>query len=109
MPVVRVDFDQDKVSIEEIKQLVKGLHDVVSSTTDIEDVPVYANSAQVSYAIAPVEVFIELSDHKVKDAAVLTAMLKSNIVTWTRENSFKHLINMTFIPMKWNIEIEINK
>lgn len=109
MPVVRVDFDQEKVSAEEVKQFVKGLHEVISSTTNIEDVPVYANASQFSYAIAPVEVFIQLSDHKVNDASELTQILKENLIAWTQDNGFKHLINMTFIPMKWNIEIEINK
>lgn len=109
MPVVRVDFDQEKVSVDEVKQLVKGLHEVVSGTTNIEDVPVYANASQFSYAIAPIEVFIELSEHKVKDAGELTQILKQNLAVWMQNNEFQHPINMTFIPMKWNIEIEIKK
>ena len=107
MPVINIEFDSDKVSAEEMQKLCDGAHEVVSEVTQIEDVPVYAHSAEFKAEIAPIEIFIRLSAHKVKDVDALTADLKQAFSTWKSENNFNHPINMTFIPMNWKIEIGI--
>lgn len=107
MPVVDIEFDGDKVSAEEIQLLCNGAHEVVSKITEIEDVPVYAQSAVFKAEIAPIEIFIRLSAHKIKDVDALTADLKAGFVSWKHENNFKYPINMTLIPMNWKIEIDI--
>ncbi len=107
MPVINIEFDADKVSEEDMQLLCDGAHEVVSKVTEIEDVPVYAHSAEFKTAIAPIEVFIRLSAHKVKDVEALTADLKQAFITWKNGNNFNHPINMTFIPMNWKIEIDI--
>ncbi len=107
MPVIRIDFDGKKVSTQEIEQLCAAVQEVVASTTGIEDTFVYANSPQISYKIAPIEVFIQLSEQKVTDIDALTETLKQKISAWKQEAQFSWPINMTFIPMKWKIEIDI--
>lgn len=107
MPVVNIEFDGDKVSSAEMRLLCDGAHEVVSKVTEIEDVPVYAHNADFKTEIAPVEIFIRLSAHKITDANVLMANLKTAFVSWKKENNFSHPINMNLIPMNWNIEIDI--
>jgi hypothetical protein len=87
--------------------LCDGAHQVVSTVTQIEDVPVYAHSANYKAKIAPIEIFIRLSAHKVKDVDTLTSDLKQAFVTWKEVTTFSHPINMTLIPMHWKIEIAI--
>lgn len=107
MPVIRVDFDGKKVSPQEIEALCKGTQEIVAAATGIEDTFVYANSPQVSYKIAPIEVFIQLSDHKIEDVDVLVEKLKHGISEWKQKESFQWPINLSFIPMDWRIEIGI--
>ncbi len=107
MPVINIEYDGDIVTNEEMQKLADATHEIVSRITAIEDVPVYAHSAQVKCQIAPIEIFIRLSAHKIKDANALTAEIKQNLSAWKHEKAYPHPINMTLIPMNWNIEIDI--
>lgn len=107
MPVIRIDFDGKKVSEQEVQALCVAVQEIVVSATGVEDTFVYANSPQISYKIAPIEIFIQLSEQKVADVDALTKTLKQKISTWKKETSFPWSINITFIPMEWKIEIDI--
>jgi hypothetical protein len=107
MPVTRIDFDDTVVTKEEVKQLATGIHEILVAATDIEDVPVYANSSEVSYKIAPIEIFVQLSDNLVPGLDAVTERIKTDLKQWRVDNDFKHTINLSFIPMRWKIEIDI--
>ncbi len=107
MPVIRIDYDDEKVGENDVTALSKAIQKIVSDATHIEDVFVYANSAQIKVKIAPIEVFIQMSAHKIKDEDALVKEIKSKLSNWKKKSSFKHLINLTFIPMNWKIEIGI--
>ena len=80
---------------------------IVSVATGIEDVFVYANSAQIKVQIAPIEIFVEMSAHKIKDQDELFANMKAKISEWKQKNYFKQPVNLTLIPMQWKMEIGI--
>lgn len=107
MPLIKLEFDDKKVPSVEIQKLSKAVQKIVSEITRIEDVFVYANSAQIKVQIAPIEIFIEMSAHKIQDVDALVQEIKSRISTWKQENSFEYPINLTLIPMQWKIEIGI--
>ena len=107
MPVINIEYDDEKLGKDEILTLSKAIQKIVSETTKIEDVFVYANSAQIKVKIAPIEIFIQMSAHKIKDVDKLVNEIKSRLSNWKKKNSFHHLINLTFIPMNWKIEIGI--
>lgn len=107
MPVIRIDYDGSKVNDGEAKDLSNATQEVVSRITGIEDVFVYANSSHIRVKIAPVEIFIQMSESKIKDLDDLTNKIKSELSSWKIENNFKHKINMSVIPMNWKIEIDI--
>lgn len=107
MPVVTIEFDKDVVNESDIQRLVDASHKIVSDVTKIEDVPVYAHSAEYRAEIAPIEIFIRLSAHKITDAEALTKELRMAFSEWKQNENFSHIINMTLIPMQWNIEIGI--
>lgn len=107
MPVVQIEFDDNKVEQKAILDLSKAAHEIVSSVTGIEDVPVYTNSSQIKIEVSPIEIFVQLSAHKITDPDKLIADLKAAFSRWKQENNFPHPINLTLIPMNWKIEIGI--
>ena|SRR6185295_8041130 len=107
MPLIRIEFDDVTVPIEDIQSLSQNVQQIVSEVTGIEDVFVYANSAQIKIKIAPIEIFIEMSAHKIQDVDILLKEIKERIVTWKNSQEFTHPINLTLIPMNWKMEIGI--
>ncbi len=107
MPVVRIDFDNQKITEGEVKALVEALQKIVLEATKTDDVPVYANHSEVSVQIHPIEIFVQMSAYKIQDLDALVADIKSRLSAWKAESGFKHLINFSFIPMEWKIEIGI--
>ena len=107
MPTIRIDFDGDKVKKKEILALSNAAQKIVSEATKIEDVFVYANSSQIRVKIAPVELYVEMSEHKIKDLDKLFNEIKFGTSNWKKQNKFSHQINFTLIPMKWKFDIDI--
>jgi hypothetical protein len=107
MPVIHIEYDDSKVADEEAQALSVSTQKIVSEVTKLEDVLVYANSAKIMVNVFPIEIFVQLSEHLVKDLDSLTNDIKAKLVSWKKESNFKHLINLSVIPMKWKIEIDI--
>jgi hypothetical protein len=107
MPLIRLEYDDSKISDNDVETLSKAVRDIVSEATGIPDVFVYANTAKIKVQIAPVEIFVEMSAHKIKDLDSLVAEVKIRIQKWKAENNFTTPINLSFIPMNWKIEIGI--
>ena len=107
MPIIRIDFDDEVLSKNDILSLSNAVQKIIMDVTHIEDVFVYANSAQIKINIAPIEVFVEMSAHIFADEDAMMADIKQRITTWKNENNFSHPINITVIPMKWTMEIGI--
>ncbi len=107
MPLIKLEFDDALVPGKDIEILSKAVRDIVSNVTGIADVFVYANSAKIKVQIAPIEIFVEMSAHKIKDSDALIAEIKAKLSGWKKESGFMHPINLTLIPMNWKIEIGI--
>ena len=107
MPVINLEYDDSQISEKDVKLLSEAIRNIVSNVTHIEDVFVYANSAKIKIKTAPIEIFVRMSDWKIKDQDVLMNEIKSRLKEWKQENNFKYLINLTLIPMNWKIEIGI--
>ena len=48
-----------------------------------------------------------MSAHKIKDEEKLVQEIKTQLLIWKKKPGFKHLINLTLIPMNWKIELWI--
>lgn len=107
MPMINIEYDDSKVSDDEVKVLSKAIQKIVSEVTSIKDVFVYANSAKIKIEIAPVEIFVEMSDHKIENLDDLTNKIKERLSSWKKENNFSVPINLTVIPMHWKVEVGI--
>lgn len=107
MPIIKIEFDNDKVTEDKILELSEAIQKIVVDLTQIEDVFVYANSALIKVMVAPIEIFVEMTAPKIKDASELITSMKDRLIEWKKENNYPHLINLTLIPMEWKIEIGI--
>jgi len=48
-----------------------------------------------------------MSSPKIQNREELIKKIKTELQNWKKKSSFKHKINLTLIPMDWNIEIGI--
>ncbi len=107
MPLINLEYDADKVSDADAKQLSEAIRDIVSETTGIEDVFVYANSARIKVQIAPIEIFIRMTDKKITDIDQVVSDIKNKLKDWKTKSNFATPINLTLIPMNWKVEMGI--
>jgi|SRR3989344_127445 len=107
MPMITMEFDDTKVTDQEIQALAEAMQKIVSIATDIEDVFVYANSARIRVKIAPIEVFVQMTASKINNVDELTDAIKHGLSKWKQSQGFKHPINLTMMPMDWKVEIGI--
>ena len=107
MPLINLEYNDSVVSDEEAKELSNAVRDIVSEVTGIADVFVYANTAKVKVQVAPVEIFVRMSASITQEKSGLMKDIKIKLAKWKEENSFTHPINLTLIPMDWQIEIGI--
>jgi hypothetical protein len=107
MPIIRIDYDNEKIDSVNINKVSHAIRDIVAEVTQIEDVFVYGNSSEIKIKIAPIEIFVELSAHKIENIDELTTEIVARLSEWKKDNHFTTLINFTLIPMPWKIEIGI--
>lgn len=107
MPMIHVEFNDSKVSDDDARVLCEAVRKIVIDATGIADVFVYGNSARIKVAVAPIEIFVRISDHKVSDEKALFEELKSKLHDWKVEASFPHPINLTLIPIHWQFAVDI--
>ena len=107
MPLINLEYDNAKVSDQEVESLSQAVRDIVSETTHIEDVFVYANTAKIKVQIAPIEIFVQMTASKIQDENRLIEEIKTKLKEWKTNNTFTHPINLTLIPMNWKVEIGI--
>ena len=101
MPIIRLDYDSDKVSQAEATALSEAAQKIVSEATGIEDVFVYGNSSEIKLKVAPVEIFVEMSAQKIADADKLIAEIKSRLLGWEKKRKFPRPLKITPISRQW--------
>jgi hypothetical protein len=107
MPLVKVEYDESKVGKDAMTKLCEALREIVIQSTNIPEVYVYANSSQIRIQVNPIEVFIEMSAHKVGDIEVLMDNIKTHLKERKLQNNFTVPITLTIIPMYWKFEVDI--
>lgn len=107
MPMINVKYDDQRVSQEEITVLGNVLKQIVSKATHIPEVFVYGDSPRIKIAVAPIEVFIEMSAEKIQDKEALFLDIKNRFIEWKNQNGFDHSVTITLIPMQWKFETNL--
>jgi len=110
MPTIKILFDDTKVSSEEIAELGEGLRRICLGSENLDNPTfafAYANSPAVKVNMEPIEVYILISQEMILDTDKLFAEIQHKLGLWKKEASFKQLINLTLMPMDWNIATDI--
>lgn len=107
MPVIRVEYDSTLVSEIKARGLCKAAQTAVIEATGIESTFVYGNASQITIDIAPVEIWVEVSAHKVPDPAKAAKDIRTKLADWKQAEGFAQPINFTLIPMDWILELDI--
>jgi len=107
MPIVKIQYDNQKLKKENLDELVVVAQKIISNATKIKEVFVYVNSAEITYLADPIEIFVEMSASKIEDLDILFKEISDNLKLWKKESNFNIPINLTIIPMNWKLEIGI--
>lgn len=107
MPVIRIDYDNEKLQDQDVLALSNAVQKIVSEITGIEDTFVYANSAHIKVKVAPVEVYVQMSASIIPDMDELFSKIQNQVSLWKKENNFQFSINLTLMPMQWKFGIDI--
>lgn len=67
MPMINIEYDDSKLKEQEILSISEAIQKIVSETTNIKDVFVYANTSKIKVRISPIEIFIRMSQHKIEN------------------------------------------
>lgn len=105
--MINIKYDDKKVTDEKVVELSNSIIKIVSESTEIADVFVYADSPKIKINVAPIEIFIEMSASKVNDKEVLFTEVKDKLSAWKKDNNFETPINLTLMPMDWKFEVNI--
>ncbi len=109
MPIIRVEYDPEKFTAEQITRLTTDVVEYTKEVTGIAEVYAWANASQIRIGIDPVDIIIEMSAHKVPqdDASLLSKPLVAKIKQWKVDHNVTEPINLTIIPVQWQLEIGI--
>jgi hypothetical protein len=109
VPIIRVEYDPDKVTAEQITSLAKAAVQYTQEVTGIPEVYAWVNASQIRINIDPVDIIVELSAHKVPngDPKTLSGPIADKLRQWKADNSFQQPINLTVTPVAWALEIGI--
>ncbi len=107
MPTIRIDYDDTKLEDKDVVSLSHAVQKIVSEITGIEDTFVYANSPHIKIKVAPIEIYVQISAKNIPDQGLWFADIKNQLSQWKKESNFEYPINLTFMPMDWQFEIDI--
>jgi hypothetical protein len=107
MPVIRIEYDPAVVTDFRARALCQAAKAAVVAATGIPETFVYGNASQIRVDVAPVEIWVEVSTSKVPDPAKTAADIRAKLSEWKQQDNFGAKINLTLIPMQWQLELEI--
>ena len=107
MPVIRIEYDPAVVTDFRARALCKAAQSAVIEATGIPETFVYGNASEIRIDIAPVEIWVEVSAHKVPDPAKTAQDIRVKLEAWKKAENFGANINLTLIPMQWQLELDI--
>ena len=105
--MITIKYDDQKVMDDKIVELSHAVQKIVIEATKIPEVFVYADSPKIKIDVAPIEIFVEMSAHKVSNKQELFTEIKEKLSSWKKENNFNYPITITLTPVDWVFEVDI--
>ena len=106
--LIYIDYNKDLFSKDEIDKLTQNFQWIIENISKVENnVPTYARTYELSYNIYPVEIFIKVTRKHFDARENFTEKLQAWIRDWKKTANFKHKVNLTVIPMDWELALDI--
>ncbi len=111
MPIVRIDFEKNIISQDEIKMVAVAIQEYTAKVTkyDLKDISVFASENQVTINAAPVEIYVYATFERAsdEDLELMLKELRDLIVPFKLKNNIKTLFNLSIVKMNWKFELEV--
>jgi hypothetical protein len=111
MPIVRIDYEKNKLSKEEIQKISEAIQGFAAEATGYEpkDISVFASENQITVNAAPIEVYIYATfpTASEQDMESMLAKLKGLIVSFKAENNINVPFNLSVAKMNWKFQLEV--
>jgi hypothetical protein len=105
MPVIKLEFDDSIVNTDTAKDFCEAIRRMVIDSTGLpeNEICLYGNSSLVTINVAPIQVWLEISDYKVSNVDKLANDIRDQIVKWKNDAEFAHQIKFMLVPKNQKI------
>ena len=111
MPIVRIDYEKEHVSEDNVRKLVQAIQISAADVTgyDPEEISVFASANQITANAAPLEIYIYATfpDVSEDDMESMLEKLSFLILDFKKENDIKIPFNLSVVKMNWKFKIAV--
>lgn len=111
MPVVKVEYEKDKVGEDDIQKLVNALQKITKEATgyDEEENSIFASANQVTANASPVEIYISATfeDSSSEDLENMVNKAAEEVIKFKKENNIDVPMNVSIVKMNWKFKIGV--
>ncbi len=111
MPIVRIDYEKNKISQEEIRKVAEAIQGFAAEATgyDLPEISVFASENQITVNAAPVEIYVYATFPGVseQDMEAMLAKLKDLVVPFKEQNGITVPFNLSVAKMDWKFQLEV--
>ncbi len=111
MPIVRIDYEKEKLSPEHIRTVASKLQEFVAQVTGYmpAEISVFASENQVTVNAAPVEIYVyaTFSDSTEEKMEQILKELADLITPFKKEQGIEVPFNLSVVKMNWKFKLEV--
>ena len=111
MPIVRIDYEKEKLSQEQMRVIANKIQGLVAQVTGYEpkDISVFASENQITVNAAPIEIYIyatfpDASEEKMES---MLRELADLVVPFKKEQGIEVPFNLSIVKMNWKFRLEV--
>jgi hypothetical protein len=111
MPIVRIDYEKEKLSSDQMRIVASKLQELAAQVTGYKpaDISVFASENQITVNAAPIEIYI-YADFPDESEEKMEAMLKEFadlVVPFKKEQGIDVPFNLSIAKMNWKFKLEV--
>lgn len=111
MPIVRIDYEKNKISQEEIKKVAEAVQGFTAEVTeyDPKDISVFASENQITVNAAPIEIYVYATfpEASGEDMEAMLTKLRDLVTPFKEQNNITIPFNLSIAKMNWKFELEV--
>lgn len=111
MPIVKIDYDKEKLSQEQIRSIVNRLQSAVADVTgyDPKEISVFAYENQITANAAPLEIYIYATFPDVTSEKMESMLnrLADLLAPFKKEQDINVPFNISVAKMNWKFKLEV--